>query len=69
MATIKCDWITCYYNSKFGERLKTVGPGKCNNDGTIYLNADNYCFECGVTQDTLQCESYTMWLGEKNKHS
>jgi hypothetical protein len=59
MSKIKCDWITCAYNSSKCEYRGVEDSGDCLcEDEVIVFTTDNECDNCGASIDGLQCNSY-----------
>ncbi|MBK5242121.1 hypothetical protein [Clostridium sp.] len=61
---IKCEWITCKFNSHDKEDHYTGANGECNCEEEIYLtsNVNDKCDSCDFYMDNLICKKY---IGKK----
>jgi hypothetical protein len=59
VSKIKCDWITCAYNSSKCDYRGVEDSGYCLcEDEEIELITGGECEHCGADIDGLQCGSY-----------
>lgn len=55
---IKCEWITCQFNSADKEDHHPGANGKCKCKEEVYLLSAPECDKCKYDLDSLNCKNY-----------
>ena len=55
---IKCEWITCKWNSADKEDHYHGANGKCKCKEGVYLSSETECSSCKFDLDNLKCKNF-----------